>query len=548
MEDKIKLRPYQKILYDEIIGAVGIHKKILGQAETGWGKSILIGKLANNISGRTLILTHRIELLNQNSEWINDLGILTSKVKKIQQIKDCTNVIAMAQTCRARFNKYGADYIGEFDTIICDEIHVDFFKDVYNLIPNATVIAVTATPIINKKEDKILHGKELVRRITLADEFDVLFQGIKTSELIDLGYLTQDFNIGLIPPDLEKLKSSKTNPDGYTSKSLTDVFGSHTSIETVIKGYKEFCSSEANNGIAKKTLIFNPTTKVNKTMYDAFLDEGIECKLYDSVNEINETRKEITEWFINTPGAILLNVGVFTTGFSVNNLEAIIYNKKTKSLSLWLQSAGRGSRILTDSQIKNGQIKHNFLMLDCGLNIETHGRWSLDRDWQEYFVKKKWKQKQECDLMHMWECHKCGYWSLDGSLWLPDQEIIVCEECLEPKKPQERKENLIQGDFVILDKPIMPQAGKIIDYVKRVDGDKNMALKIARNQILDLFKFHTTKEDYLNRKDRYLKRVASLYMPVYFACLNEKKLKGANKKLNTETNRILTSINKMYNL
>jgi hypothetical protein len=63
-----------------------------------------------------------------------------------------------------------------------------------------------------------------------------------------------------------------------------------------------------------------------------------------------------------------------------------------------------------------------------------------------------------------------------------------------------------------------------------------------------LFKFYTTKEDYLNRKDRYLKRVASLYMPVYFACLNEKKLKGANKKLNTETNRILTSINKMYNL
>ena len=46
MEDKIKLRPYQQKLYDEIKGAVGIHKKILGQAETGWGKSILIGKLA----------------------------------------------------------------------------------------------------------------------------------------------------------------------------------------------------------------------------------------------------------------------------------------------------------------------------------------------------------------------------------------------------------------------------------------------------------------------------------------------------------------------
>ena len=148
----------------------------------------------------------------------------------------------------------------------------------------------------------------------------------------------------------------------------------------------------------------------------------------------------------------------------------------------------------------------------------------------------------------MWECHKCGHWSLDGSLFLPDQEIIVCEKCKEAKKIKERQQNLIEGDFVILEEPIMPQARKIIDYVKRVGGDKNMALQIARNQILDLFRFYTTKEDYLDRKDRYNKRIASLYMPVYFACLNEKNLKGANKKLETETNRIKKSINKLYNL
>ena len=68
----IKLRPYQEDLYNQIIEAMAENDRILCQAETGFGKSILIGHLANNLPGRTLILTHRIELLNQNSEWIND--------------------------------------------------------------------------------------------------------------------------------------------------------------------------------------------------------------------------------------------------------------------------------------------------------------------------------------------------------------------------------------------------------------------------------------------------------------------------------------------
>ena len=52
----IKLRPYQQTLYNEIQETFdkGV-SRILVQAETGWGKSILIGKLANNLEGRTLI-------------------------------------------------------------------------------------------------------------------------------------------------------------------------------------------------------------------------------------------------------------------------------------------------------------------------------------------------------------------------------------------------------------------------------------------------------------------------------------------------------------
>ena len=544
----IQLYEHQEPLYNQIFEATKTHKKILGQAETGFGKSVVIGKLANNLPGRTLVLTHRIELLNQNSEWIKDLGVLTANVKKVQAIKDCKNVISMAQTCRARFKKYGADYIGHFDNVICDEIHVDFFKEVYDQIPNATVIAVTATPVIDKKEEKTVGEDVFVKKLTMANEFDVLFQGIKTRELIELGYLTQDFNIALTPPDLAKLKNSASSPDGYTSKSMTEVFGSSASLETVVKGYDQYCSASANNGVARKTIIFNPTTKVNKKMYDAFIAKGIECKMYDSVNPTEHTRNEITTWFQSTPGAVLLNVGVFTTGFSVNDLDAIIYNKKTKSLSLWLQSIGRGSRVLTKEQIARGQVKQNFLVLDLGLNIAEHGRWSEDRDWSKYFVDNPWKLKQESDVLQMWECEECGNFNLQGQVYSAELDCIICEKCKAPRKKREQKKKYIEGEFVVMDKPILPQANKIMEYTRRVGGDKNMALKIARNQILELFKYHTDKEDYLSKRDAYNKRISELYRPVYFACLNDKTMTGANKTLAAELNRIKISVEDYYDV
>jgi superfamily II DNA or RNA helicase len=534
-------RPYQKKLYDEICEASLEHNKVLAQADTGFGKSILIGMIANNRKGRNLILTHRIELLHQNSEWINDLGVLHSKVKKVYPIQNSRNVIAMAQTIVARFKKYGSDYLGSFDTVICDEVHVDFFKSVYDQLPGVKIIAFTATPIINKKEKKIVDEEEFVRKITLRNEFDFLCQGVSTKELIELGFLTQDFNIQLTPPNLDDLVSSKTTPDGYTSVSLSEVFGSHSSLENVYDGYQRYC-------VGKKTLIFNPTTKVNKEMYDFFIKRGVPVKIYDSVNKIEgQTRGDVTDWFKNTRDAVLLNVGVFTTGFSVDDLEAIIYNKKTKSLSLFLQSAGRGSRVLKDWMIKEGLVKNNFLFLDMGLNIQEHGKWSDFRDWSQYFKINKWERKKEIDTMQMWECKPCGYFNIVGTLYSEDLECIVCNGCGKPKPPPKKKK-LISGKFVALNEPVYPNATKMVEYAKRIGADGNFVNRLAIKTILDLFIYHTEKIDYVTRKEKYTKRIGELYRPVYFILLHNKELKSSRKALATQLDKIKDKVENYYKL
>ena len=530
----IQLRPYQNDLYQEVIEKIDTgNQRILIQAETGWGKSILIGHLANNLVGRTLILTHRIELLTQNSEWINDLGILTAKVRKNEPLKKCKNVIAMTQTAQARFDKYGADYVGDFDNVIIDETHVDYFKKVYNEIDFKLLIGLTATPIIYKKETKTIGDEELVRKLSLADDFDVLIQGIGVNELIDLGYLTNDKYIILTPPNLDKLVKSEANPDGYTSKSLTEVFGSYASISKVIEAYKQKEDS--------KTIVFNPTTKVNAKTFEAFKKAGYgdRVRMFDSVNKSkDEKREDVVTWFKETPNAILLNVGVFTTGFDVKDIETVIYNKSTLSLSLWLQSCGRGGRI--------AEGKGSFTIIDLGLNVERHGFWSDDRNWKEHFVIHDWRTKEPSDLLQVWECDNCGAYNLKGTVWNVELKRFECSDCGTPRPESKSQIKHISGEFVEVAKKVRyPSAKNIIAYAKANGNDGNLAFRLLEQQIMRLFYENTEKEHYELMRTAYAKRVDKLYRPVYFAIIRS-DLNGANKKLSTQMNKIMTKLDKYY--
>lgn len=534
----IQLRPYQNEVYQKTLEKLQDHKAVLISAGCGFGKSVLIAHLANELPNRVLILTHRQELLEQNSKLITDHATLTAKTKKPQILKDAKVVVCMAQTIIRRIEKYGHDYAGDFQTIIIDETHLDFFAKVYNLIPHQNRIGLTATPILNKTETCVINGEDYTRRATLAKEYDHLIQGIPEAKLIELGYLVRDFNIQLQPPDLDKLKSSSSNPDGYTSTSLTDVFGSHASIDTLYQAYEKY-------GKGKKTIVFNPTTKSNLTAYNHFVDKlgKDKVRLYDSVNETEYSRDETVQWFKSIPDAILLNVGVFTTGFDVPELEVILFNKKTKSLGLFLQIAGRGSR--PAPQIN----KDKFLFVDMGLNLPTHGKWSDNRDWQKHFKPQTWKRKRQTDLLQIWECKNCGFFNIKGTLLdeTTTPPRIVCNDCHEPKPPQPETKHFIKGKFVVLEQPVYPNAIKLIEYAKRVGGDGNMVLKMAKAQILDLFQFHTTAEDYQARRGRYIGRIGELFRPVYFSVLRDGELKGKNRKLTTELESILGKVEEVYN-
>jgi superfamily II DNA or RNA helicase len=126
----------------------------------------------------------------------------------------------------------------------------------------------------------------------------------------------------------------------------------------------------------KKTLIFNNGINTSRQVYTLFTNAGYEIRHLDNTNSEQE-RRDILTWFKTKPDAILTSVGILTTGFDEPTVETIILNRATKSLTLYHQMIGRGSRILPN--------KSEFSVIDLGNNALRFGLWDSYVNWYEIF-------------------------------------------------------------------------------------------------------------------------------------------------------------------
>lgn len=530
----IILRDYQESFYKGVQRSISEHKRTVGVLATGGGKSVVIAKLAQDLPGRTLILTHRAEILTQNANWIPNCGVLSSKVNTLKYTNDV--MVCMVQTLHARLEKYGVDYLGRVDNIILDEIHILIFEKVFKKYDYLKLIGFTATPVLNKVKTTIIDGVEYVEPYTLSELFDNMVQGPDSQELIDLGYLVQDYNIALKLPDFDKLKESDSAPDGYTAQSLNEVYANTASLDILTKAYMQY-------GKGKKTIIFNANTKINKFVYEHFLKLGVNVKMFDTKNNsgVNpETgkkwkRTEIIDWFKSERDAVLINTNVFTTGFDVDDVETVFINRATKSLSLWIQMVGRGSR--TTKKI----FKDMFTVVDLGQNIYEHGIWSEPRNWIDYFYSPGMRPKKTMDLLATWECDKCES--------LNEVGLTECLYCGAPKQAVvvNGTKKLREGELEQVQPMPKPKAITILNYTKAKGEGSSFAFNLLERKIIDLFiHYKVSKSYYNNRKDDFEARVRRIYMPIYFAIIKS-DLKGANRTLDKMLGRVLDKINKIYN-
>ncbi|MFH7001444.1 DEAD/DEAH box helicase [Flavobacterium bizetiae] len=363
-EEKKELYAYQKgdidAIFERLDNAPSKHH-LLYQLPTGGGKTVIFSEivrryLANN-DKKVVVLTHRIELCKQTSKMLKGFGvsnkIINSKVKELPDQNDFSCFVAMVETLKNRINdeKLHLDNIG---LVIIDEAHYNSFRKLLNSFKNAFILGVTATPLSSNI------------KLPMHQSYDELIVGDTISSLIDKGFLaratTYSYDVGLT--------SLKVGINGdYTVKSSDDLYTNTIMQEKLLHAYTE-------RSLGKKTLIFNNGIHTSLYVYETFREAGYDIRHLDNTSS-SEERKDILAWFKKTPDAILTSVGILTTGFDEPTVETIILNRATKSLTLYYQMIGRGSRKLPG--------KDEFTVIDLGNNAARFGLWSEPVNWQHIF-------------------------------------------------------------------------------------------------------------------------------------------------------------------
>ncbi|MHC0441846.1 DEAD/DEAH box helicase [Flavobacterium sp. 3-210] len=363
-EEKKELYAYQKgdidAIFDRLDNAPPKHH-LLYQLPTGGGKTVIFSEIVrrylSNNDKKVVVLTHRIELCKQTSKMLKGFGvsnkIINSKVKELPDQNDYSCFVAMVETLKNRINdeKLHLDNIG---LVIIDEAHYNSFRKLLNSFKNAFILGVTATPLSSNI------------KLPMHQSYDELIVGDTIGSLIDKGFLaratTYSYDVGLT--------SLKVGINGdYTVKSSDDLYTNTMMQEKLLHAYTE-------RSLGKKTLIFNNGIHTSLYVYDTFREAGYDIRHLDNTSS-SEERKDILAWFKKTPDAILTSVGILTTGFDEPTVETIILNRATKSLTLYFQMIGRGSRKLPG--------KDEFTVIDLGNNAARFGLWSEPVNWQHIF-------------------------------------------------------------------------------------------------------------------------------------------------------------------
>ncbi len=334
---------------------------ILYQLPTGGGKTVVFSEIARRFIERTgkkvMVLTHRIELSKQTSKMLKGFGVankvINSEVKELYDQDDYMCFVAMVETLNNRLQEEKVK-INNIGLVIIDEAHYNSFRKLFKYFEKSTILGVTATPLSSNI------------KLPMKDNYKHLIIGESIQSLINKNFLAKA-NLYNYDVSLRTLKLG-INGD-YTVKSSDEFYSAHSMLGKLLSAYEEIAKGT-------KTLIFNNGINTSLYVYETFKKAGYNVRHLDNKNTATE-RKEILEWFAETPDAILTSVSILTTGFDEPTVESIILNRATRSLTLYFQMIGRGSRVLPD--------KNEFNVIDMGNNIARFGPWDAPVDWQEIF-------------------------------------------------------------------------------------------------------------------------------------------------------------------
>jgi superfamily II DNA or RNA helicase/predicted nucleic acid-binding Zn ribbon protein len=377
----MQLRPYQLTAVDEIRGAFKESKRVVLCLPTGAGKTVVFSEIVRRVlekGRRVAIVTHRRELLSQAGK-LNRCDIL--------MVETLNNAI-----------KRGKVDLSSYDLLVIDEAHIGNFRKILEGF-DGFVIGATATP---------------VSKPPMAQSYGRLINSVGIGELIAQGYLCNPITYAMHPVNTSKIASRMGE---FTAQGLDDAFNRPKVYEGVMQ---EFCKRWRE----KKAIVFCVNIEASINTADSFAREvGAERVYCVHSKQPSAERVALVEAFTASANGILVNCGIATTGFDCPDIEVVVVNRATKSVALWLQMVGRGSRPTAN--------KNSFTILDFGENVHRLGFWQEARDWGKAFAGMENKKGQ--GVAPVKDCPCCG-----AVLYASARFCQFCGEVFATEKKAER--------------------------------------------------------------------------------------------------------------
>jgi len=338
----MKLRDYQQDACDAITAAWEDHQSVMAVLPTGTGKTEIFVHLAGNWEqGRVLIVAPLIQLVSQAVKKVTKRTGIAPGIEQASQTSceleymRSPFVVGSKQTLTGASKRYKK--LVNIGLVIIDECHLattDLYKEMLDYFRDrgAKVLGLTATP--NRHDG-----------IGMDNIFDHCAINMGISDGVDQGWLVRAKAkcVQLESLDLS-LVSTKGSKGDFKDGELANVM----ERDEVVFEIADVAARESEN---LKTVIFcacvNEAQAVAERLVDRY-GKRADWICGDKIRCPDEKRQEVLDSFTEDPEGLqfVCNVGILCLGWDFPGLEHIVMARPTKSLGLFTQIFGRGTRPL----------------------------------------------------------------------------------------------------------------------------------------------------------------------------------------------------------
>lgn len=339
----MKLRDYQLDAVKAIHEAWIFHNSVMAVLATGLGKTVIFAEIARRWTrGRVLVSVPMLELINQACDKIRQA---TDEEPAIEQGSNYSSegyehlrsrfIVGSKQSLTGKSKRYMR--LKNIGLVVVDECHLAataIYKEMldYFAANGAQILGVTATP---HRHD----GK------AMANLFESCPYQLNIAEAIPQGWL--------VSAQAQCIQLESLDLSGVSTRGAKGDFN-ESELAKVMEEEKvvfEIAEVTARESAGLKTAVFCASVREARAVAELLVDRyrlKADWVCSDKLLCDDERRRAVLTSFAHDPDGvqIVCNVGVLTTGWDFPGLQHIVMARPTRSLSLYTQIFGRGTRPL----------------------------------------------------------------------------------------------------------------------------------------------------------------------------------------------------------